>query len=57
VYPGFAWPPKFVRTAAGKPVAKHRIPLGKLTAWLEANGRTPKEQANKQRLRELLENR
>jgi hypothetical protein len=40
-----------------QPVAKHRIPLQKLMAWLEGNGRTPKEQANKQRLRELLENR
>ncbi len=39
------------------PIAKHRIPLRTLMAWLEANGRTPKEQANKQRLRELLENR
>jgi hypothetical protein len=39
------------------PVAKHRIPVPKVTAWLEANGRTPKEQAGKQRLRELLENR
>jgi hypothetical protein len=40
-----------------KPVAKHRIPVARVTAWLEANGRTPKEQANKQRLRELLEHR
>jgi hypothetical protein len=39
------------------PVAKHEIPLRRLTAWLEANGRTPKEQADKQRLRELLEHR
>jgi hypothetical protein len=39
------------------PVAKHRISLRKFMAWLEANGRTPKEHANKQRLRELLENR
>ncbi len=40
-----------------QPVARHRIPLRRITAWLEANGRTPKEQANKQRLRELLEDR
>jgi hypothetical protein len=39
------------------PVAKHRIPLPKITAWLEASGRTPMEQANKRRLRELLEDR
>jgi hypothetical protein len=39
------------------PVAKHSIPLGKLMAWLETNGRSPKEQATKQRLREMLENR
>ncbi len=39
------------------PIAKHRIPLRKVTAWLEANGTTPKEQANKQRLRELLDSR
>lgn len=37
-----------------KPVAKHQIPLRNLTAWLEPNGRTPKEQATKQRLRALL---
>ncbi len=40
-----------------RPVAKHRIPLRDLMAWLEANGRTPKEHANKQRLRELLADR
>jgi hypothetical protein len=40
-----------------KPVAKHRIPLGKVTAWLEGNGRTPKEQATKQRLKKLLDDR
>ena len=40
-----------------RPVAKHLIRLRELTAWLEANGRTPKEQANKRRLRELLEDR
>jgi hypothetical protein len=39
------------------PVAKHSIPLGKLMAWLETNGGSPKEQATKQRLREMLENR
>ncbi len=38
------------------PVARHRIPLQKVTSWLEANGRSPKEQANKQRLRDLLDN-
>jgi len=40
-----------------RPVAMHRIRLQELTAWLQANGTTPKEQANKQRLRELLEDR
>jgi hypothetical protein len=40
-----------------RPVARHVIRLRELTAWLEANGRTPKEQANKQRLREMLEDR
>jgi hypothetical protein len=40
-----------------RPVAKHLIRLRELTAWLELNGRTPKEQANKRRLRELLEDR
>ncbi len=37
-----------------RPVARHLIPLRDVTAWLEANGRTPREQASKQRLRELL---
>jgi len=40
-----------------RPVAKHLIRLQELTAWLNANGRTPKEHANKQRLKELLEDR
>ncbi len=40
-----------------QPVAKHKIPLKRILAWLEANGKTPKEQAQKQRLRELLGNR
>ena len=40
-----------------RPVARHRIPLGKVMAWLESNGRTPKEQASKQRLREMLDDR
>ncbi len=39
------------------PVARHRIKLQRVTEWLGANGRTPKEQANKQRLRALLEQR
>ena len=39
------------------PVARHSIPLRRLMAWLESNGRTPKEQASKQRLREMLDNR
>jgi hypothetical protein len=43
-----------LEVAVLQPVAKHRIPLGRVTAWLESNGRTPKEQANKRRLRELL---
>jgi len=43
--------------SVSQPVAKHRIPLRKLMVWLETNGKTPKEQATKQRLRELLETR
>ncbi len=39
------------------PVAKHSIPLAKLMSWLETNGRSPKEQISKQRLRDMLEDR
>ncbi len=48
--------PTLLEISVWKPVAKHRIPVARVTAWLEANARTPKEQANKQRLREMLEN-
>lgn len=36
------------------PEMKHELPVAKVTAWLEGSGKSPKEQAEKSRLRELL---
>lgn len=36
------------------PVTTHRLSLRRLLAWLESNGKSPKEQVNKKRLLELL---
>jgi hypothetical protein len=36
------------------PTTLHELPMRKLTAWLEAGGKSPSEQAVKVRLRDLL---
>jgi len=36
------------------PGTAHEVPMPKLKAWLEGNGKSPAEQAVKTRLRELL---
>jgi len=36
------------------PGTAHDVPMPKLRAWLEGNGRSPAEQAVKVRLREML---
>ena len=36
------------------PGTAHEVPMPKLKAWLEGNGRSPAEQAVKVRLREIL---
>jgi hypothetical protein len=36
------------------PGTAHEVPMSKLKAWLEGNGKTPAEQAVKVRLREAL---
>lgn len=37
------------------PATKHELTVAKVQAWLETNGRTPREQAQKVTLRQLLE--
>jgi hypothetical protein len=36
------------------PSAIHEVPVAKLQAWLDTNGKTPREQARKVTLRQLL---
>ena len=36
------------------PATTHEIALGRLQAWLDSNGKTPREQAVKVRLRQVL---
>ena len=40
--------------AVESPSTIHEVPMRKLTAWLETGGRSPREQAVKGRLREML---
>lgn len=40
--------------AVQAPATTHEVSVGKLTAWLESGGRSPREQALKVRLRALL---
>jgi hypothetical protein len=40
--------------AVESPCTVHEVPMQKLTAWLESNGKSPAEQAVKVRLREAL---
>jgi hypothetical protein len=40
--------------AVESPSTVHEVPMQKLTAWLESNGKSPAEQALKVRLREAL---
>jgi hypothetical protein len=40
--------------AVDAPTTLHELPMRKLTAWLEAGGKSPNEQAVKVRLRDLL---
>lgn len=40
--------------AVSEPIITHAIRLARLRDWLGSGGRTPKEQATKSRLREML---
>jgi hypothetical protein len=40
--------------AVESPSTVHEVPMQKLTAWLQGDGRSPAEQALKVRLREIL---
>jgi hypothetical protein len=41
--------------AVAAPATKHELTVGKVLAWLECSGKTPKEQATKVNLREVLD--
>ena len=41
--------------AVEPPATTHELSVGKLQAWLKTNGKTPREQATKVTLRQLLE--
>ena len=43
-----------LKVAVAAPSTAHELPVAKLRAWLESNGKTPKEQAVKVNLRELM---
>jgi hypothetical protein len=55
---GFAFtsigPATRLTIAVEPPATKHELSVGKLQAWLETNGKTPREQATKVTLRQLL---
>ena len=48
-------PASVLEVAVRAPEVAHRVHVGKLQDWLQRAGKTPKEQAVKARLRELLE--
>ena len=43
-----------LRVAVEAPTTTHELSVGKLQAWLDSNGRSPREQAVKVTLRQLL---
>jgi len=43
-----------LKVAVEGPSTMHELSVGKLDAWLSANGRTPREQAMKVTLRQIL---
>ncbi len=47
-------PASRVTVVVESPGTAHEIPMQRLTAWLDTNGRSPAEQAVKVRLRELM---
>ena len=55
---GFAFaavgPGTRLKVAVEPPASTHELSVGKLQVWLETNGRTPREQAMKVTLRQLL---
>jgi hypothetical protein len=55
---GFAFaavgPGTKLKVAVEPPATTHELSVGKLQAWLECNGKTPREQATKVTLRQLL---
>ena len=55
---GFAFigigPATRLTISVGPPVTTHELTVGKLQGWLDANGKTPREQATKVTLRQLL---
>jgi hypothetical protein len=43
-----------LKVAVESPTTTHELSVGKLDAWLSGNGRSPREQAMKVRLRQML---
>lgn len=43
-----------LRVAVEAPTTTHELSVGKLQAWLDSNGKTPREQAVKVTLRQIL---
>ena len=56
---GFAFvgigPTTRLKVAVAPPATSHEITVAKLNAWLSTNGKTPREQAKKVTLRQILE--
>jgi hypothetical protein len=48
------WSAAEIDVAVSEPVITHSINLARVRAWLGSTGRSPKEQATKARLREML---
>jgi hypothetical protein len=56
---GFAFtsigPATRLKIAVEPPAATHEVSVAKLQSWLNTNGKTPREQARKVTLRQILE--
>ena len=44
-----------LKIAVESPATQHELNVGRLQSWLDASGKTPREQAVKVRLRQLLD--
>ena len=51
---GMVGPGTRLKIAVESPSTTHELPVAKLHAWLQGNGRSPQEQALKTKLRQAL---